>query len=156
MDFQGLRCYIEKEENPFCRRQTRCHATYTASVIRRMAARNNVTASVSENDLFRPSRHTALRRRNIAGRCGADGDRLAAGRPSQPGASGAPASAVSARNQAVTFDPLVTSRRAAILRNPVLYMYSKGRRAQCATAHFGSENPFGPSRSFAFHDRAEV
>jgi hypothetical protein len=25
---------------------------YTASVIRRMAARNNVTASVSENDLF--------------------------------------------------------------------------------------------------------
>jgi hypothetical protein len=26
--------------------------SYTASVIRRMAARNNVTASVSENDLF--------------------------------------------------------------------------------------------------------
>jgi hypothetical protein len=34
------------------RRQTTAHATYTASVIRRMAARNNVTASVSENDLF--------------------------------------------------------------------------------------------------------
>jgi hypothetical protein len=34
------------------RRQTANHASYTASVIRRMAARNNVTASVSENDLF--------------------------------------------------------------------------------------------------------
>jgi hypothetical protein len=34
------------------RPQTAAHATYTASVIRRMAARNNVTASVSENDLF--------------------------------------------------------------------------------------------------------
>ena len=34
------------------RRQTAAHASYTASVIRRMAARNNVTASVSENDLF--------------------------------------------------------------------------------------------------------
>jgi hypothetical protein len=34
------------------RRQRAAHATYTASVIRRMAARNNVTASVSENDLF--------------------------------------------------------------------------------------------------------
>jgi hypothetical protein len=34
------------------RRQTTAHASYTASVIRRMAARNNVTASVSENDLF--------------------------------------------------------------------------------------------------------
>jgi hypothetical protein len=33
-------------------RQTAVHASYTASVIRRMAARNNVTASVSENDLF--------------------------------------------------------------------------------------------------------
>jgi hypothetical protein len=33
-------------------RQPATHATYTASVIRRMAARNNVTASVSENDLF--------------------------------------------------------------------------------------------------------
>lgn len=34
------------------RRQTDARASYTASVIRRMAARNNVTASVSENDLF--------------------------------------------------------------------------------------------------------
>jgi hypothetical protein len=34
------------------RTQTAAPATYTASVIRRMAARNNVTASVSENDLF--------------------------------------------------------------------------------------------------------
>jgi hypothetical protein len=34
------------------RRQTAAHATSTASVIRRMAARNNVTAAVSENDLF--------------------------------------------------------------------------------------------------------
>jgi hypothetical protein len=34
------------------RRQTAAHASYTAGVIRRMAARNNVTASVSENDLF--------------------------------------------------------------------------------------------------------
>jgi hypothetical protein len=34
------------------RRQTAAPATYTASVIRRMAARNNVTASVSENDVF--------------------------------------------------------------------------------------------------------
>jgi hypothetical protein len=32
--------------------QTATHASYTANVIRRMAARNNVTASVSENDLF--------------------------------------------------------------------------------------------------------
>jgi hypothetical protein len=34
------------------RRQAAAHASYTASVIRRMAARNNVTASVSESDLF--------------------------------------------------------------------------------------------------------
>ncbi len=34
------------------RRQPAAHTTYTASVIRRMAARNNVTASFSENDLF--------------------------------------------------------------------------------------------------------
>jgi hypothetical protein len=34
------------------RRHTAARASYTASVIRRMAARNNVTASVSENDLF--------------------------------------------------------------------------------------------------------
>jgi hypothetical protein len=34
------------------RRQTAAHTTYTARVIRRMAARNNVTASDSENDLF--------------------------------------------------------------------------------------------------------
>ncbi len=34
------------------RRQSAAPAGYTASVIRRMAARNNVTASVSENDLF--------------------------------------------------------------------------------------------------------
>ncbi len=34
------------------RTKTAAHATYTASVIRRMAARNNVTASVSENDIF--------------------------------------------------------------------------------------------------------
>jgi hypothetical protein len=33
-------------------RPTAAHASYTASVIRRMAARNNVTAPVSENDLF--------------------------------------------------------------------------------------------------------
>lgn len=34
------------------RRQTAAPGTYTASVIRRMAARNNVTASLSENDAF--------------------------------------------------------------------------------------------------------
>jgi hypothetical protein len=34
------------------RRKTTGPATYTASVIRRMAARNHVTASVSENDVF--------------------------------------------------------------------------------------------------------
>lgn len=34
------------------RRQTAAHATYTASVIRRMAERNNVTALVSKNNLF--------------------------------------------------------------------------------------------------------
>ena len=34
------------------RRQAAAHASYTASVIRRMAARNNVTALVSESDLF--------------------------------------------------------------------------------------------------------
>jgi hypothetical protein len=34
------------------RTQTAARDSYTASVIRRMAARNNVTASVSENDLF--------------------------------------------------------------------------------------------------------
>jgi hypothetical protein len=34
------------------RPQAAAHATCTASVIRRMVARNNVTASVSENDLF--------------------------------------------------------------------------------------------------------
>ena len=34
------------------RRQTAAPATYTASVIRRLAARNNVTASASENDVF--------------------------------------------------------------------------------------------------------
>jgi hypothetical protein len=33
-------------------RQTATHTGYTASVIRRMAARNNVTASISEKDLF--------------------------------------------------------------------------------------------------------
>jgi hypothetical protein len=34
------------------RTQTAAPVTYTAGVIRRMAARNNVTASTSENDLF--------------------------------------------------------------------------------------------------------
>jgi hypothetical protein len=33
-------------------RQAAAHASYTTSVIRRMAARNNVTTSVSKNDLF--------------------------------------------------------------------------------------------------------
>jgi hypothetical protein len=33
-------------------RQTAAQATYTASVIRRMAERNNVAVLVSENDLF--------------------------------------------------------------------------------------------------------
>ncbi len=33
------------------RRQAAAHATYTASVIRRLAERNNVAVSVSENDL---------------------------------------------------------------------------------------------------------
>jgi D-aminopeptidase len=81
------------------RRRTAAHATYTASVIRRMAARNNVTAS--ENDLF--AHHVtrlsgddvllddveqmviALQRAGVLSRAG-----------------GASASAVSARKQAVT------------------------------------------------------
>jgi len=52
MDFQGLRCYIEKEENPCLPAATRCPCHLHRKRHPGMAARNNVTASVSENDLF--------------------------------------------------------------------------------------------------------
>ena len=98
------------------RRQTAAHAGYTASVIRRMAARNNVTASASENDLF--AHHItrlagddvllddveqmviALQRAGVLSRV-----------------SGAIASAVSARKQAMTFDPFGDFATRGYLRN---------------------------------------